>query len=359
MSFIEHYDNPVQFSIIKNYYTSDEIKELRRNFELLRPRLLPPEFTGSATTNLVYQKKNKGTFIHMNSEPEVNIISMSRKLRVHLDDLKSVHWMYRYLGELEHFSTLLSLYDTGDEYKEHKDSACLTAIYYHWDEPKSFEGGDLYFGDFKVPIENNCLLIFPSCILHRVTPVTQGGNRFALTNFYDNGSALKSNILIKCEKVLSEKDYKYVSNFLHNGKWSFGHLSTGKGCRFWSMELSDQHVFNTILLKRIEQLTMKKFKLYRVYANGQTYGQNGSFHQDSPDDCDWTFILYINVPDGNELGGETEFINYITNEHILVKPVINSGVLFKSNIWHRGIAPSRLCDDIRITVAWKLKELHN
>lgn len=94
-------------------------------------------------------------------------------------------------------------------------------------------------------------------------------------------------------------------------------------------------------------------KLDRVYANGQSFGQDGQFHQDSPEPNTWTFLLYTNfIDDVDSWGGETQFIG--NNGIVSYRPLPNNAIFFDSNILHRGLGPSRHVKEIRITVAWKM-----
>ena len=56
----------------------------------------------------------------------------------------------------------------------------------------------------------------------------------------------------------------------------------------------------------------------------------------------------------NTIGGYTGFS--INGLIINVEPFTNRGVLFRSNIVHRGLAPQKP-DILRISIAYKLKEL--
>ena len=40
-----------------------------------------------------------------------------------------------------------------------------------------------------------------------------------------------------------------------------------------------------------------------------------------------------------------------------IEPLKNRAVIFKSDILHRGVAPSRGIDDLRISLAFKLREI--
>jgi hypothetical protein len=185
----QFFTEPVPHCIVRNYYTSEELSGIWSELDFLNGKLSPPEQTGTAIgTDGKPKKRNKGAFIddlYMKRELS-NILKFNRKIgfpEINRNILGR-NWFYNYLKPSDRLKdrTLVSYYEDGDYYEPHTDSAMVTAISYHWKEPKSFEGGDLYFGDYKVPIENNCLLIFPSCTEHEVKRVT-GHGRYAITQF--------------------------------------------------------------------------------------------------------------------------------------------------------------------------------
>ena len=101
-----------------------------------------------------------------------------------------------------------------------------------------------------------------------------------------------------------------------------------------------------------------KFELFpfHIYANGQTVGQTGNWHQDSSIDTDWTFLYYVNTEwDIPKWGGSTYFCDFVKDEPVinLYKP--NSAILFKSTIWHYADPPSLQSNVFRITLAYKLR----
>ena len=125
---------------------------------------------------------------------------------------------------------------------------------------------------------------------------------------------------------------------------------------FWYKELIDNAFFNTTFLKRIEFLTKKKFKIDRLYANGQSYGQVGNLHTDSEEEQSWTFVYYANRCWNINWGGSTVFFkNEKEFDQALFIP--NTGVIFKSNIPHAGLEPTRHFTYVRMTVAFKLTEI--
>lgn len=74
---------------------------------------------------------------------------------------------------------LLSKYELGDHYHWHRDySDTITINYLVGKEPHTWTGGDFVLGNWDsedivetIPFKNNTLLMFPSRILHKVTPI--------------------------------------------------------------------------------------------------------------------------------------------------------------------------------------------
>ena len=113
------------------------------------------------------------------------------------------------------------------------------------------------------------------------------------------------------------------------------------------------HIFH-----KIESYFKKKFTLDNVYANGQTYGQDGIYHTDDDNDDAYTFLLYISgitsdnvhIVDGYTLFKDDDKV-------VCIEPILNRGVLFKSNILHKGMGPSRSANMLRVSIAFKLREI--
>ena len=179
---------------------------------------------------------------------------------------------------------------------------------------------------------------------------------------------------------------KIFDNFLNNHEleqcnilytkpaWMFGQTSQLPSSHispistpFWMMTLDDNTFFTNDILSKIESCTKKKYVLIRVYANGQTFGQDGTFHQDNISDDTYTFCLFINKQITDEtidsIGGEFIFKIPIENtpdnsntfSRIVVEPIYNRGILFPSNLFHKGLAYNRYNRGLRISIAWKLR----
>jgi len=171
-----------------------------------------------------------------------------------------------------------------------------------------------------------------------------------------------NNILV-FDNFLSSEDFETANKILKQKAWYYGHSSNGRenvNTPFWSANLFDDIFFSKYILSLIEKNTNKKFVLKRVYANGQTYGQNGSYHQDSIEIEHYTFCLYINNLDDSDIetAGGMLLIKEQNNKFgTFIEPNKNRGVLFKSNLYHKGISFNRYITDMRICIAWKLEEI--
>ncbi len=155
---------------------------------------------------------------------------------------------------------------------------------------------------------------------------------------------------------LNKEEHNYViSKTLMGNTWKFNGYSNETGFTFWYMELINDEFFTNHMLNKIEVATNTKYKLNRMYANGQTYGLSGSYHQDveSNDKESYkTFLYYVNPFWDYQWGGSTMFHQAGENHTQLFIP--NNGVLFDSTIYHAGLEPTRHCKELRVTVAFKL-----
>lgn len=169
-------------------------------------------------------------------------------------------------------------------------------------------------------------------------------------------------IIVYNDFLDNETMSRVINNVLNNGKWEFGHKSNQSkaGIPFWAMNLDENILFNKTILRIIESKTGKKYVLNRVYANGQTYGQNGSFHIDNDDPNTMTFCLYVcpeihsptEIVEGGLEFKLKELPDYMT---LSIQSCHNRGVLFPSNYTHRGMSFGRFVEKLRCCIAWKLK----
>jgi hypothetical protein len=158
---------------------------------------------------------------------------------------------------------------------------------------------------------------------------------------------------------LTQEKYNQLTRIVEKFQWNYAGFSTNESNsnKFWYSELMG-HPFFTEWLSEIEKLSNKKFKIDRLYANGQTLGQDGSWHVDSNNnETGYTFLYYFNDSDDISLIGETYFI--VDGEPLGVTPIPNSAVLFHHKYKHKGMAPRKGYNDLRVTIAFKLTEITN
>ena len=89
--------------------------------------------------------------------------------------------------------SLISYYEEDDHYDAHHDTFQWTNLIWMVKEPRLFKGGDFDFPEsgYEVKLKNNRAVFFPSCYLHRVSPVKFhttpkefGFGRYTITHFY-------------------------------------------------------------------------------------------------------------------------------------------------------------------------------
>lgn len=170
------------------------------------------------------------------------------------------------------------------------------------------------------------------------------------------------------DAFLTPEELQTCADAVKRPAWSFGQISQTSpvSTPFWMMTLTDDPFFSTHLKSKIETAANRKFSVQRVYANGQTFGQDGTFHQDdaSDDSYSYTFCIYTNkqitAETADDIGGEFVFKipkhqpNDDPFSRIVVSPLYNRGILFPANYFHKGLAFNRYCKGLRVSIAWKL-----
>jgi len=165
------------------------------------------------------------------------------------------------------------------------------------------------------------------------------------------------------DNFLSNEDLQKCNEYVSKGNWIYGHTSsssTGFNTPFWHMDLMKCDFFTDYLKTKIEKKLNKKFKLNRVYANGQTYGQDGSFHQDDTKINTTTFCIYTTeLPHNNDDLNGYLYVKIPNNSKYIacIEPLYNRGVSFPSYYYHKGAAFNRYFQNMRICIAFKLEEI--
>lgn len=343
---MEFFNYPAPLCIVKNFLPEMKIRKLVQEFKTIHPNL---------------KREDNRRELFLNDHPQLtgNNVLTSIYEKIIESDLSRHSWVFQYLGYHHIPTTCVNLFENGEGYDYHRDDGVISIIYFLTDG--EFKGGDFYINHVKIHIENNSVVIFPSCIANSIKPVDGTGCLWTvrtLINLKTDVKYLPFNI-IRFNNFLSPEEWKYTQDIIRdNRNWAHTERSNRNPLlsKLWNIDLSHIDFFTKHLFNKIPN---GPWKLTRVYANGQTYGQDGGFHQDSPDDKDWTFLLYTNEIEPDMLsvwGGETEFITNM-GHNILLQPQPNSAVLFKADIFHRGRGPSKFVNDLRVTIAWKLTKL--
>lgn len=186
------YDFPML--VVDNFLSENQLIGVWNEIDALDIFMKDPAETGSARdANQNLKKKNKACWIDQvygDARHASFILSAYSKIfsPEFFDEAHKLNWFFDYLPHTNYDSTLLSVYENGDMYKPHCDTATITTLIWLWKEPRAFTGGDMIFQDqYHFPIHNNMLVMFPSCIKHEVTEVKMedkpGFGRYVITNF--------------------------------------------------------------------------------------------------------------------------------------------------------------------------------
>jgi len=184
------------YLLVRNFYTDEEQALIWQELEFLthKHKLQPPQATGQLNPMM---KKNRGVFLdNIYADRSMsNILKVNRKIfsAPVFKAFADLHPLTKCINAVNADTTLLSYYEATDHYKPHSDTATVTALSWHFKEPRNFEGGDLVFSDLDetILVENNMLIIFPSCLRHGVTQVKmkdgvepwKGLGRYCLSSF--------------------------------------------------------------------------------------------------------------------------------------------------------------------------------
>lgn len=165
------------------------------------------------------------------------------------------------------------------------------------------------------------------------------------------------------DNFLEENELKIINDIIKSKTWEYNHTSNGNlkiEVPFWNTYLNNEKFITEYLKTIIEKHFFKKFEVQRVYCNGQTYGQDGAFHIDTDDPDCYTFCLYINNIKKEDIDLAAGYIYFKFPDlkyKICYEPINNRGIFFPSSYLHRSSSFTRFFKDIRLCVAWKLREI--
>ena len=197
------YVEPFPLMVVQNFYNKIELELIWKELDFYTsPNKLfeAKEYGGVVDrTNakaICLDELYKGQENKKNFRNISNILTVNRKLFNSgvLDKFSQLHECCTLATESNHDVTKVRYYHNNEYYDPHTDkSVMFLAFSYFFKEPKKFTGGDLIFPkyDFKVPCDNNTMVIFPGWVEHGVRKVTikdsdyfDGWGRYCISSFF-------------------------------------------------------------------------------------------------------------------------------------------------------------------------------
>ena len=198
---VKYHEERIPFVVIDDFYDDNEQSEIMVELDYLctERRLIPPFEDKSGATNDDKNVKNVGCQYlesFYKKRKHSSILTITDRLFLDCVDIinNHPHWYFD-LYAIDSHNTQILYYEDTNEYPAHQDVSRFTVVTYFYREPKKFEGGDLQFPDHQVQVEcvNNRIIVFPSMLHHRSTPVrmlendTQTKNgKFCITHFLNH-----------------------------------------------------------------------------------------------------------------------------------------------------------------------------
>ena len=203
----ELYVEPFPLMVVSNFYNDMELTLIWQELEFYTApnKLLEAEnyggvvgYTNAKALHLDQIYRNNENENGVNYRNISNILTVNRKLFNCgvLDKFSELHGCCSIANGTNWDTTKVRYYHNGEYYDPHTDkSTQFLGFSYFYREPKKFKGGDLEFPkyDFKIPCENNSMVIFPGWVEHGVRKVKiedsdyyDGWGRYAITSFFGN-----------------------------------------------------------------------------------------------------------------------------------------------------------------------------
>ena len=183
-SYIPHKE-PIPYLLVKNYFDDKDIDLMLKEL-----RFLTPKMTFQDGTKLPTKDHKKNIQIDLDNlykdRKTSNILNTLDKI---YDDskltqtLKDMSWFYEVWNYTNIDNTFVAYYENSDYYRAHRDISVISIMYWLWEEPKSFEGGNVHLPDYdiEIPLERNQLMIMPSSLHHAVDPIKMIDNNEKLS----------------------------------------------------------------------------------------------------------------------------------------------------------------------------------
>jgi len=165
---------PIPYMLVKNYFSEDDVEKMLKELRFLTPKM---EFLDGVNLKKGHKKNTQINLDDTYKNRKIsNILNTMDKIYNDselIKNLKITSWFYNVWEWTNLDNTFVAYYEDTDYYKAHRDIAVVSIMYWLWEEPKSFTGGNVHLTDYdiEIPLEKNQLMIMPSSIKHAVDPI--------------------------------------------------------------------------------------------------------------------------------------------------------------------------------------------
>ncbi len=186
--------------ILDGFYTDDELKLLHEEITQVHDSgcFLTPDLTGSdertGEGGKIYKRKNLCVQVDTlyTEREKSSILSLNRKVfsQALVEEVCTRSEFFRYLEVSNKDITKLHYYAGEDYYEPHRDISVITTMFWLYNTPKQFSGGELVIAEeLKIEPTYNRMVLLPSILSHSVEPVKilpgqhNYPGRYSLTQF--------------------------------------------------------------------------------------------------------------------------------------------------------------------------------
>ena len=158
---------PLEYIIIDDVYTDYELDLIKTELRYLQPYL-------NTNTIAPYEARSRLFLdVHYKNEHESNILLMNRRMYnpILVDKLEQYNSFFGHLKYCSFNRTLINFYKDGEYSEQHRDYGIFSILTTF--DLGEYNGANLLFveHDEKIELKNNRVIIYPSCLLHKSTPI--------------------------------------------------------------------------------------------------------------------------------------------------------------------------------------------
>jgi hypothetical protein len=173
---IEYIQTPFPHAIIDDFFTKEQYEEVNNEIQVLKTS--QNNYFDNDRHHSTLESYNIKTWdldnFYKDDRSKSAILNYTKQVMFLDYSLQSgLSELYKLLRITNYDVTYVHSYGNGATYPEHYDAAILSFLFFVWDEPKKFTGGDLYFPlyDYKPTMTSNSVFIFGGTETHTVTEV--------------------------------------------------------------------------------------------------------------------------------------------------------------------------------------------